>query len=422
MTPARLRLVPLFLLSVAVLATPTAVADPVVGPDSRPVTVVFRYDDYSARSPTELERSILDIFRRHRAHVTFSVIPYARVDDDADPTPKEVVPLTLEKARLLRDAMEEGFLEVAQHGYSHQRVPNMRRAFLEPPRRYHSEFSGDAPAVQSRKISDGRALLEERLATKIHTFVPPWNGYDRHTLEVLAELGFRAISAALRGPVALDSPLRFVPETAALPDLRAAVTAARDSRDPHPLVVVLFHRYDFRENNPDFGVLTLADLDDLVGWVSAQPDIQTRSIEEAVETLPGLDARQFYWNRNALLWQITPPFVNRFRSLGSRRIYFSTALARRRKLELWGLVLALYLSGAAVAGLVATGIAATLFPRLPILERIALPLALMALIAATGYALRDLQPYVGGATVISLLLGVSAALSARRFERRRRSQ
>jgi peptidoglycan/xylan/chitin deacetylase (PgdA/CDA1 family) len=420
MNPIRRHLVPLFLLPVVVLATPTAVAASVLGSDSRPVTVVFRYDDYSARSSTELERSILDIFRRHRAHVTFSVIPYACVGEDTDPTPQEVLPLTLEKARLLKEAMAEGFLEVAQHGYSHQRVRNKSREFLGPGRRYHSEFTGVAPAVQLRKISDGKALLEERLLAKIDTFVPPWNGYDRHTLEVLAGLGFRTISAARRGPVVLDSPLRFVPETAALRDLRDAVTAARKSRDPHPLVVVLFHHYDFREDSPDNSAFTLSDLDDLIGWVSAQPDIQTRSIEEAVETLPGLDARQFYWNRNALLWQITPELVTRLRPPGTRRVYDSTAQARRNKLGMWGLVLGVYLFGAAMAGLVVAGVAAVLFPRLPILERIALPVALIGLIAAAGYAFRDLEPYVGGASVISLLLGVIGGLAARTVERRRR--
>src|SRR5262245_966638 len=41
----------------------------------RPLTVVFRFDDYSAKSDTALERSILESFRRARVPLTVSVIP-----------------------------------------------------------------------------------------------------------------------------------------------------------------------------------------------------------------------------------------------------------------------------------------------------------------------------------------------------------
>ena len=39
------------------------------------VTVVFRYDDYSSRSNTDLEEKILQAFSRHKACCTVSMIP-----------------------------------------------------------------------------------------------------------------------------------------------------------------------------------------------------------------------------------------------------------------------------------------------------------------------------------------------------------
>ena len=46
--------------------------------DERHINVIFRFDDYSALSSTDLELKIIDIFRKNKASVTFGVIPFDR--------------------------------------------------------------------------------------------------------------------------------------------------------------------------------------------------------------------------------------------------------------------------------------------------------------------------------------------------------
>nr|WP_320193705.1 hypothetical protein [uncultured Desulfobacter sp.] len=61
--------------------------------ETKQVNVVFRFDDYSAYSNTNLELRIIDAFRKHEACLTIGVIPYACAGDIHDPSAQEVRPL-----------------------------------------------------------------------------------------------------------------------------------------------------------------------------------------------------------------------------------------------------------------------------------------------------------------------------------------
>ena len=133
------------------------------------INVVFRYDDYSARSATETELRIIEIFKSYEASLTFSVIPFVAAGDVHDPSRQETVPLSGLKADILKNAYLDKTIDVALHGYSHQTNNSQEMG----------EFAGLDQVAQERRIADGKKLLETVIGAQVTTFVPPWNRYDR---------------------------------------------------------------------------------------------------------------------------------------------------------------------------------------------------------------------------------------------------
>jgi peptidoglycan/xylan/chitin deacetylase (PgdA/CDA1 family) len=195
------------------------------------ITVVFRFDDYSARSNTAMEARLIQAFRKCHACCTFGVIPYVWDDYGRDPRPQDVIPLTVEKAALLRDAMDQGIVDVAMHSFSHQRTGPW------------TEFAGRNYHEQLEKIRQGRDLLVALLGRPVTTFAPAWNSYDDVTVQVLREQGFACLSADIGGRPGLQPscPLKFLPSGCDLDHLREAVERARRAGDADALIVVLFH-------------------------------------------------------------------------------------------------------------------------------------------------------------------------------------
>lgn len=90
--------------------------------EKRKINVVFRCDDYSACSRTDIELKILDAFRKSKATITFGVIPFVASGDVHDPSPEKLLSLTPAKCDILRPALKDGILDIALNGYSHQTI------------------------------------------------------------------------------------------------------------------------------------------------------------------------------------------------------------------------------------------------------------------------------------------------------------
>ena len=84
--------------------------------ENKQVNVVFRLDDYSACSNTDMELRIIDAFRKNDACITLGVIPYVCAEDIHDPSAQDVIPLTSMKGDILKNGVNEGILDVALHG------------------------------------------------------------------------------------------------------------------------------------------------------------------------------------------------------------------------------------------------------------------------------------------------------------------
>lgn len=248
------------------------------------IYVVFRYDDYSSNSDTEIESEIIDIFRSIDVPITLGVIPYTFVGDASDGTTQDVIPLTAEKAEILKAGLEEGILDIGLHGYTHKNNnPDQS-----------SEFAGLDYETQVEKLTKGKSHLENSLNTSINIFLPPWTTYDSNTLRALEELEFSTISAKKKsGEVIETSTLNFLPFTCLLSDLKPGVHAARKISYNQPLIVVLFHGYDFVENDEANGSITLQEFSDLMNWVASQDDVAIISMSESINHIQDLSVQRY---------------------------------------------------------------------------------------------------------------------------------
>jgi peptidoglycan/xylan/chitin deacetylase (PgdA/CDA1 family) len=369
--------------------------------EPKTITVVFRYDDYSSKSPIIFEEKIIEAFKTYHLASTFAVIPYVTDGKMEDPSPQGVIPLSADRAEILKEAMASNVVQVAQHGYSHQ-----TRA--SPQKGVYTEFDGLDYDSQRQRIIMGKELLEKMLDKQIVTFVPPWNSYDLNTLRVLEELNFSTISASLGRPVKDPSPLNFLPETASLLQLQDAIQAARKSRDARPIVVVLFHPFDFKEVDKDKGKVTFQQFEDILKWVSSQEDVRVLTVDQTVKLNTDLGShlyRSYLELVSSQVYHLSPPFIV------PRLLYYpSGATIHEKKLTASITLPFFYLV------ILAGSTAATFFVGLPVFRRsrfldiIARYGSLVLLCTGSIFALRNLAVSYRGAALITCLVGLCVGM------------
>lgn len=293
-------------------------------PPEKQITVVFRFDDYSSLSSTEFEVKLISTFRKYNAVCTFGVIPYVCAGDIHDIRPQDIVPLTLKKAAILKNAIKEEILEVALHGYSHQTIRSKANG------RY-TEFSGLDFNSQVAKIAKGKDYVEEILNTKITTFIPPWNVYDTNTIRAVEKLGFKCFSASESVKAPESSILKFAPATCDLFELRQTVELARRVPDRQPVIVVLFHEYDFLEIDKEKGRLSYKEFLELMAWITSQQDIHIMTIEQAT-VVNNMNAIRFNNNTSLVkLAELIPPLKPLYNKLYPAGIYLSSTTANKMR-------------------------------------------------------------------------------------------
>ena len=273
-------------------------------PEEKQITVVFRFDDYSSRSPTDIEYKIIDAFKKYNISCTFGVIPYITAGDVHDTSIQDVVPLTPMKADILKNAIKAG-VEVALHGYSHQTIRKISAG-------RHTEFSGLDYDSQVKKIAKGKTFLEGMLDMRVTGFIPPWSTYDSNTIRALEKLGFEYISTDGFCNAKKSSLLKFLPVTCSILHVRDAVKLARHIPGAEPIVVVLFHPHDFIEVNKLHGRFTYAEFVELLAWLTSQKDIYVRTINQTINVTGDLSADRFLdYYSFLILSRVLPPFLKK---------------------------------------------------------------------------------------------------------------
>ena len=366
------------------------------------ILLIFRYDDCSSRSNTELERKLIHAFKAHKMSCTFGVIPYICVDDVADPLPQELSALTVEKAEMLREACREGIIEVAQHGYSHQTI---RKVDFD-----YTEFSGADFCTQYKKIFKGKRFLEEILNLKIYTFIPPWNSYDIITLKVIQNLGFKSLAAGPRGVVRKSITINYLPETCSINELRSSIESASRIKGYGIIITVLLHDYDFFDAENNRRKIRYEEFVRLLDWVESQNDICVTTVNNVSNILNDLSFDRFA------------------KYVDLKKLSKFLPLNLRNKL---GIVLNCYPPSEVLAGTIKSAIIVViffysmilffstiftliaghlLFSKFEAFIKLARWVALIMGVFIIVYVLHDGKIYIKGAIILSCLSGLNAGL------------
>lgn len=248
------------------------------------INIIFRYDDFSALSRVDLELSILDVCRKNHVKFTFAVVPSIVEGNVHEPGVQKNVSLSNEKVEILRSAVNQGLIDIALHGFSHQSTNSTD----------FSELVGLDYDRQFNRISRGKNLLEDLLGSRIDIFAPPWNSYDEDTIKVLEKLNFNVLSAGRDGVMSRSTKLKILPSTCSLKRLRSAIQQARACTSiRRPIIVVLFHEFEFLDIDQERGLITLEEFSNLISWLSSQKDIRVLSIGQAVKIIKGFGAKRF---------------------------------------------------------------------------------------------------------------------------------
>jgi peptidoglycan/xylan/chitin deacetylase (PgdA/CDA1 family) len=246
--------------------------------------IVLRYDDYSHSSSADMEKDLFAAVGAVGGGILVGVVPFS--DDAAVATGSETttaaVGLDADKLGLLRDYVTQGVVEVAIHGASHTNA-----ASQDHPK---SEFAGLPEDSQSRSLRVARTALEAALGSRIDSFIPPYNRYDRQTLTALESSGFRLLSAGFGGPTLHEGTLTHLPAGPFPQALRDVVSEALSQGHTDALVILTIHPYDiagsgeemaaFRRGSPQISTQDLAgDLRQLHSFA----DVRFLTIDELLE-------------------------------------------------------------------------------------------------------------------------------------------
>ena len=190
--------------------------------------------DPGVLSDPEITERVVRIVAKHGAKLSIGVIPNVVSGSPAyDPRDPQYMRLSAcpEEMRVLKQAMETGCVEIAQHGWTHQKIDGQG-----------TEFVGLPLEAQRDMIERGRDEIETALNTNVDVFIPPFNSHDQNTLLALRDLGFAAISSEARSSNVVDG-IHYVPCTTSLQELDVAMKARRQHAGA-AIVVALFHGHD----------------------------------------------------------------------------------------------------------------------------------------------------------------------------------
>lgn len=102
-----------------------------------------------------------------------------------------------DQARVLREGVAQGLVEVANHGYAHCVLQDrlFRPRLFSGNRQYHREFHDWLPdEIHREHLARAQAILAECFGVSVLTLIPPGNIFSKKTLAAAVELGIRYLS------------------------------------------------------------------------------------------------------------------------------------------------------------------------------------------------------------------------------------
>ncbi len=137
-------------------------------------------------------RGVLETLREFEAKLTVGVTAgWIEKDSMVVPYPKKYP----KQAAILKKGLEEGLIEIANHGLTHCVVGKHLPRLLRSNRKYHREFWDWVPVeVHFDHIQQSQKILQEYFETKVTTLVPPGNVYSEATIEAASQFGINLIN------------------------------------------------------------------------------------------------------------------------------------------------------------------------------------------------------------------------------------
>jgi len=168
-----------------------------------------RWGPYRELGPDEWER-VMGCLESAGARMTVAITA-GWVEDDGTVTPfPRKFPASAER---IREGVERGLVEVANHGYTHcvLRDRLFRPRLFASNRQFHREFYDWLPADTHRAhLTRAQDILQEFFHTRVVTLVPPGNVFAAATLEAAAAAGIRYVSCLSPGRLSGVSGLTWV--------------------------------------------------------------------------------------------------------------------------------------------------------------------------------------------------------------------
>jgi len=212
--------------------------------------VIFRYDDFSAdpngvRTPLreqlwQGEQKVDAIFAKYHFPYVLGVVPGSVAVNEY---PGWVggaefsVEQDSEKVLWLRRAVQEGRVEVAQHGFCHQRNTAKGHNI--------GEFREISYEQQLRFLRKGKAVLTQALEGREPlVFIPPFNALDSNTAKALRQEKFSVLSADLTYCYASMNGLNILPLTLGLRDIENLSDSDLLSLPEGSILTVIYHPVD----------------------------------------------------------------------------------------------------------------------------------------------------------------------------------
>ncbi len=287
------------------------------------VYIVFRYDDYTAASSLEIEKKLFKIFEKYKIVITIGVVPFVTKGHYHDPNETESVSFSKDKTQFLIDSISTGCVDVALHGYNHK---------SQGSDLLHSEFAGRAIDDQNSFIKEGKDELFKLFNVNVNTFIPPWNTYDKATINCLIKNDINCISANRYGPYIENNQFHYLPITIEFHDLEKAITEARADNEDGTIISVLLHPYDFEGSGDDRASIKWKTFDDKMQWLLEQNSIKILSVEEMLnEEHASLNFNRFKMNKPGQLENIFFPFIKKTYDETCYKSFNKAAALKRKK-------------------------------------------------------------------------------------------
>lgn len=145
-----------------------------------------------------------EVLRRFQAKLTVAVTAcWVEGNGDLTPFPNKFP----QEAAILKEGLEEGLLEIANHGLTHCVLENLsfKPKLWGSVRTYHREFWGWIDSeIHYQHLQQSQEILQNFFQTEVTTLVPPGNVFASHTIDAAKKLGIQMLNCQTQNKISTD--------------------------------------------------------------------------------------------------------------------------------------------------------------------------------------------------------------------------